>query len=286
MARTTVVSPGAAPAPLQNASEEELVTAFNAQADSIKSMNAGMTMTLTAGSAYSGVIKQYHEVSGFILAQRPADIRVIGQLPVVGTNIFDMVSDGKTFDISIPSQSKFVTGPANLERPSSKPIENLRPQHLLDAIFWRPVRRTEPVLIEEAAEGLKHYYVLTIVRRLPASAATEEPAPGSMNWEIVRKVWFDRADLQVARLTTYDPGGKIASDIRYNLWNATANPKYPAEMLIARPANDYQLRIEITKVTFNEDVTADRFVLTQPSGSQLVRVGEGDDKPAGSSTAR
>jgi outer membrane lipoprotein-sorting protein len=128
--------------------------------------------------------------------------------------------------------------------------------------------------------------VLTIVRRGAASGATEEAAAGSMNWEIERKIWFDRADLQVARLTTYDLGGKIASDIRYNLWNMTANPKYPAEMLIERPGNDYELKIEITKVTFNEDVKADRFVLTQPAGSQLVRVGEGADTPAGSSTAR
>ena len=120
-------------------------------------------MTLIAGSAYSGVIKQYHEVNGFILAKRPSDIRVIGQAPVVGTNIFDMESDGETFGIFIPPQNKFITGPARLERPSAKPIENLRPQHLLDAIFWQPVPEGAPVLIEEAGEGLTQYYVLTLV---------------------------------------------------------------------------------------------------------------------------
>ena len=105
-------------------------------------------MKLTAGSAYSGVIEQYHEVNGFILAARPADIRVIGQAPVVSKNIFDMVSDGSTFSIYIPSKNKFIVGPANLERRAEKPIENLRPQHLVDALFW-------PVIADQDASFIR-----------------------------------------------------------------------------------------------------------------------------------
>jgi outer membrane lipoprotein-sorting protein len=286
MQQTTVVKPGSVPAPAQNASKEELISAFNTQADAYQSLNAGMTMTLTAGSAYSGVIKQYHEVNGFILAQRPLSIRVIGQLPVVGTNIFDMVSDGKTFAIFIPSQNKFITGPADLERQSSKPIENLRPQHLIEALFWRAIGKTEPVLIEEAAEGLRQYYVLTVVRA-GSAGATAESVSGSNEWRIDRKIWFDRADLQVSRLTTYDPGGKIASDIRYGAWNEAASPKYPAQIELARPGNDYDLKIGITKVMFNEPVTADRFVLPQPPSAELVRVGDDSATaaPSGSKAA-
>jgi hypothetical protein len=94
---------------------------------SISALNASVTMKLSAGSAYTGAIEQYHEVNGFILAQKPSSIRVVGQAPVVGTNIFDMESDGKTFDVFIPSKNRFVTGPDNLERSFAKPIENLRP---------------------------------------------------------------------------------------------------------------------------------------------------------------
>ena len=55
-------------------------------------------MSPVAGSTYSGVIQEYHEVGGFILAARPAMIRVIGQAPLVAKDIFDMVSDGHTFE--------------------------------------------------------------------------------------------------------------------------------------------------------------------------------------------
>lgn len=223
-------------------------------------------MTLTAGSAYTGVIKQYHQIAGFILAQRPSDVRVIGQAPVVGTNIFDMVSDGKTFEIFIPSQNKFIVGPANVERPSAKPIENLRPQHLINAVFLNPIPADAPVLLEEEQEGNSQFYVLTVVRR----ASGSEP----QNWKIGRRIWFDRADLSIARVETYDSGGQLVSDVRYTEWSTTGEMKYPHEISLQRPTNDYRLDIGITKLTLNENITPDHFVLKQPPGTQLERVGE------------
>ena len=122
MRQTTVGQPSQAPVSLKTATKRELVEQYDELADSVASLNASVTIQLTAGSTYSGVIEQYHEVSGFILAQKPSNIRVIGQVPIVGKNIFDMESDGKTFHIFIPSKNQFLVGPADLERSSSKPI--------------------------------------------------------------------------------------------------------------------------------------------------------------------
>jgi outer membrane lipoprotein-sorting protein len=266
---TTVVKPSGPPVQLQAATKAELVERYNTLANSVKSMNLSVTITLTAGSAYTGVIKQYHQVNGFILAQRPADIRVIGQVPIVGTKIFDMVSDAETFRISMPTEHKFITGPTKLERPSSKPIENLRPQHLMGAIFWDPIPSRDPVLMEEAGDGGR-YYVLTAIHRV-----REGPAEDSgTDWEIAQKVWIDRADLTVARRQTYDPGGKIASDVAYSGWDTFGDVHYPRQVGLTRPGNDYKLQIGITKATFNETITADRFELKQPEGEDLVKVGE------------
>ncbi len=275
---TTVVRPSGPPAQLQTATKSELIAHYDQQAEAVNSLNASVTTTLTAGSAYTGVIKQYHEVKGFILAQKPSSIRVIGQAPVVGTNIFDMESDGETFRIFIPSQNRFLTGPANLERPSAKPIENLRPQHLTGAIFWEPIPAGSQLLLEEASEAASQYYVLTVVRRGNDPGAAATVADG----EIALKVWFDRADLSVARRQAYDPGGKLASDVRYGGWDAFGAERYPRQIALTRPGNDYKLQIGITKAAFNETISADRFVLRQPPGAELVKVGEGPEemKPA------
>ncbi len=260
----TVVQPSQVTAPLQSATKELLLDSYNRQAQAIQTINAGVTMKLTAGSAYSGVIEQYHEVNGFILAARPASIRVIGQAPVVGKNIFDMVSDGSAFSIYIPSKNKFIVGPASLERRAEKPIENLRPQHLVDALFWLPITDRTPVLFEEANEGAARFYVLTVVRSEPSAS----------NWEIAQKIWFNRTDLRVFRIQNFGPGGKVASDVAYGNWQTTAATAYPWLVNVTRPSEDYQLQITIKKLTVNEPVAPDRFSLPQPPGTDFVNLGE------------
>jgi outer membrane lipoprotein-sorting protein len=267
----TVVKPGQAPAAVQTATREQLIENYNRQAEAIQTLNAGVAMKLTSGSAYSGVIEQYHEVNGFLLAARPASIRVIGQAPVIGKNIFDMVSDGKTFEISIPSKHKFVTGPVNVRRPSSKPIENLRPQHLTDALLWAALPTQSTVLFEESSEANVRYYVLTVLRAPTGVNRAAESAP---DFEIAEKIWFDRADLHVARVEGFAAGGVVGSDVRYSDWQPAGERSYPRQIDIARPGEDYQLAIHINKLTLNAPLAADAFTLKQLAGEDLVRVGE------------
>lgn len=283
MSTKTAVVPSGTPFPLKASTKTELISQFNELANSVSSLNMTVTIRLTAGSTYTGTIEQYHEINGFILAQKPTSIRVIGQIPVVGKNIFDMESDGETFHIFIPSKNQFLVGLANLERPSAKPIENLRPQHLLDAIFWQAIPSAEPVLLEEVSVPPASFYVLTLVHIQGGNGPTNAAAEGSQDWTIDRKIWFDRTNLELVRGDIYDAGGKAVSIVRFNGWDMFGNMRYPRQILLDRPANDYQLQLMITKLTANEPITPDRFDLPQPPGTELVRVGE--DAPESRSTA-
>jgi hypothetical protein len=270
---TTTVAPQARPV-VRDATREELLDKYNQIALGVKSVNATVELKPVTGSKYSGVIEEYHEVKAFLLAARPADIRVIGQAPVVGTTVFDMASDAETFRVSIPSKNKFLVGQVASERASSKPIENLRPQHLLDALLWPEIRKEETVLFEEFNDETARYYVLTVLR-------------GGYRTEILRKIWFDRADLQVSRLQGYGPKGTLLSDVHLSDWQplvadpgrptAVANsaiPTFPRNISINRPHDDYRLDLQVDKVNLNDEIPADRFKLEQPAGSELVRVGE------------
>lgn len=268
----TVVRPSGTPVVFQTATKDELIARYNRQAEAITSINAAVEMQLTAGSVYTGLIEQYHQVNGFILGEKPSSIRVIGQAPIVGKNIFDMVSDGQTFRIFIPSKGKFIVGPANLERAAAKPIERLRPQHLTDALLWPATPGGVPVLYEEATEANSHYYVLTVVRPEQSAAGTNATGSSAPDWEIAQKIWFDQVDLNVARIETYEAGGKVSSDIRCRRWAASGALAFPREIVLSRPGDDYELRIGIKRLTLNEPIAADRFVLDQPPGTELVRV--------------
>ena len=113
----TVFAPAQRPV-AKDATREELLERYNSIVHGTKTLNATVQLKPTAGSKYSGVIDEYHEVKAFLLAARPAQIRVIGQAPVVGTTVFDMASDGETFRVSIPSKNKFLVGPVAMDRTS------------------------------------------------------------------------------------------------------------------------------------------------------------------------
>jgi hypothetical protein len=277
--KTTTLQPGAKPV-IQDATQEDLLAKYNRFAAAVKSVNATVQLRPTAGSRYSGVIEEYHEVKAFLLAERPAQIRMIGQAPIVGSTIFDMTSDAETFRVWIPSKNKFLVGQVALERTSSKPIENLRPQHLLDALLWPEIRKEEIVLFEEFNDETARFYVLTVLR-------------GGYRSEILRKIWFNRTDLQVSRLQSYGPKGVLLSDVHVADWQPLAGDQeqsaaaptqdvlaFPRAIRIERPHDDYQLDLQITKLALNEEIPADRFRLEQPVGSELVRVGENPEDKA------
>lgn len=260
---------------VKDATREELLDQYNLIARSTRTLNATVELKPTAGSKYSGVIDEYHEVKAFLLAARPAQIRMIGQAPVIGTTVFDMTSDSETFRVSIPSKHKFLVGLVAVERNSSKPIENLRPQHLLDALLWPEIRKEEASYVREFNDDTARYYVLTVLH-------------GGYQTEVLREIWFDRSDLRVARLYTFGPKGLLLSDVRLADWQTLENsasqttPAAPADSAVSfprairldRPHDDYRLDLQVTKISLNEEIPADRFKLEQPAGAELVQVGD------------
>jgi hypothetical protein len=276
----TTVTQGAARPIAKDATREDLIERYNAVARGVRSLNATLELKPTAGSKYSGVIQEYHEVKAFLLVARPASIRVIGQVPVIGKTAFDMASDGDTFRVSIPSKNKFLVGAVATTHTSDKPIENLRPEHLLEAFLWPEIRSGEEVLFEEFNDDSSRYYVLTVLR-------------GGYRTELLRKIWFDRADLQVSRIEEFAPKGLLSADIHLTDWrqvdsvapsaNATAadaTSLFAHTIVIDRPHDDYRLDLQVTKVTLNDEVPTARFQLDQPPGSELVHVGDDAQKSA------
>ena len=103
--------------PARDASLAELVAKIDAWSGAIHTMTATVDLEPTAGSVYSGVIKEYHDVKGFVLLRRPATIRLLGQAPMVRTTVFDMVSDGEEFRLYIPLKDKFIIGKTRISIP-------------------------------------------------------------------------------------------------------------------------------------------------------------------------
>ena len=258
--RETRIQPSQLPPPALEASLGDLVARLNTKSQSVRTMTATVDLEPTAGSIYSGVIKEYHDVRGFILIERPAMIRVLGQAPVLRTDIFDMVSNGEEFRLSIPPKEKFIVGKTAFRRPTKNSLENLRPQHILEALLIPDldISHDKPIL-EEAEENGRRFYVVDIVQ------------PGE-NGELRlnRKVWFDRVNLGLARVQFYEADGLYVEDVHYSDEHDFQRTNYPSHIELVRPIEDYRLTITVLKATFNQPIEAEKFVLNQPPGAQLV----------------
>lgn len=263
VSRTKRIAKSQLPPPPKQATVAELIGRINSQVAAVKTLTATVDMEPTAGSVYSGVIKQYHDVKGFILVKRPDWIRIQGQAPVVRTDIFDMASDGKRFSLYIPSKQKFYVGPTSLEKPSKNALENLRPQHIVDALLLQPLDTSKGCYFREEMEnGSERDYVI---------AEMSACAPGEL--QLKRKIWFDRADLEISRVQFYGSHGEYLEDVHYSNYQDFSGVHYPSRIVIHRPVEDYSLTITFLHAAFNQPIPASRFTLNKPANAQLIDLG-------------
>jgi outer membrane lipoprotein-sorting protein len=261
---------------LLTASEPDLESRIVQHFNAIQDFSATVDMVPALGTAEKSRITEYKDVRAYILFRKPTDIRIIGLFPVVRNKAFDMVANGSTFRLHIPSKSRFIVGNNEITALSSNKIENLRPQHFLEAMLVQPLLPEEkPVLLNLTDED-NAAYILAMVRTAPNG-----------NLRIARSVWFERTSLRLARMLKFDDAGNILTDARYSQWQNYDGVPFPKQIVINRPRDEYSVVITLVKADINKGVTDDKFVLEQPEGTQLQTLDEkGLSKPAAPEPAK
>ena len=268
-------------APLQAATQKELVDAINAQAARIQSMQATVDIDTSVGGESKGKITDYKEIRGYVLARKPAMLRMIGLMPIVRNRAFDMVSDGKEFKLWIPPKNRFVIGRNDAETVNPKqPLERIRPQNLYEAILIREIDPQDEIAVlengyETVLDPKRHLveqpdYEIVVVKK------------GKQGWFLSRKIIFSRTDLQPHRQFVYDENGRLVTDVRYGEYQDYDGIKFPTQIEIERPQEEYDITLNILKLELNKPITDDQFVLQQPPGAEVVRMGQQDDPGHGS----
>ena len=268
--RTRKVERQVSTAPLKSATQQELIDFVNQQADRIKSLQATVDIDASVGDAKNGRVTDYKEIRGYILARKPAMLRMIGQMPIVRNTAFDMVSDGREFKLWIPAKNKFVVGTNNIEafQPQQR-MENLRPQHIYDALLLREVTPDEIAVLENGTETVldeKKHRVEQPDYRL------EVIAKGSNGWYLSRKIEFSRTDLLPHRQQIYDQQGNAVSDANYQDYKDYGGIQFPNTIEIEMPREDYDITLNMVKLDINRQLKDEQFALAQPPGAEVVRL--------------
>jgi outer membrane lipoprotein-sorting protein len=262
--RRTITRQGGTKQALMVSDRDTLLQAVAKQYEAVKDFSATVDMTPALGTAEKNSITEYKDVRAYIRFRKDADIRLIGLYPVVRNKAFDMVSNGKDFKLHIPAKNRFIVGRNEIDQPSANKIENLRPQHFLDALLVRPIDlTTDKVILENLTDEDSAFYILHEIR----------PNNPDGQLQLRRTIWFNRQDLQMAREIIFDPAGNILTDARFSDWKTFDNVPFPNHIEINRPRDEYGVVIDLVKMDVNKGVPDDQFALPQPEGTTLQMVG-------------
>ncbi len=270
--RTRKIEHTASTAALQQATQAELIEDINRSAEKIQTLNAMVDIDTDVGGEKKGKVTEYQQIRGYILVRKPGMLRMIGLMPIVRNRAFDMVSDGETFRLSIPLKNRFYMGRNDIIQPSTKqPLENLRPQHIMDALLLRPIdAKNEVAVLESSTETLRDSKTKKLVDQ--PDYVINVVARNTGGWYLSRKVVFSRTDLQPHRQIVYDKLGNVATDARYEDYKDYEGVKFPAQIVVTRPQEEYSITLAVLKLKVNEKLSNDQFELPLPPGAQVVRL--------------
>ncbi len=248
--------------PLLTADKATLLAIINRNFSLVNKFNATVDMTPSIGSAEKSKITEYRDVRAYILFRKPSDIRIIGLYPVVHGKAFDMVSNGSEFKLYIPSKNRFIVGKNVIEAPSSNKLENLRPQHFLEALLVRPPADPSKLVMENYTDEDNAFYILHEI---------SEETGGQLKMR--RSLWFNRFNLTLSRQIVFNDEGNIESDSRYDQWRYFDAVPFPKHIDLNRPQDEYGVVIDVVKMEMNKNLPDERFVLEQPEGTTLQVLG-------------
>jgi len=201
--------------------------------------------------------------------RKPGMLRVLGLVPILGTRMFDMASDGKNFTLFIPSKNKVVKGLNALKKKSNNQVENMRPGFFFDAMVVRGLEPDDLYSVVSDSETIedasrRHLYtvpeyILSISRR---KGDTHQLTP-------VRVVVFRRDDLLPYQQDLFDSEGNLETQVEYSNYRNYDSVMYPSTIVIKRPLEEYQLVLTVESVKENMTLTDDQFQIKIPEGTPI-----------------
>jgi outer membrane lipoprotein-sorting protein len=260
------------PNTIRTATPAELVEQLNQRWEKLNSLNATVNIQASVLKSQEGVERDYTTFRGIILLRKPGMLRVYGRVPVIGTTMFDMASDGNNFTLYIPAKGLAIKGSDTLKTKSKSQIENMRPGFFFDAVVVRGLDPeddysvvSDSETIEDASKKhllLQPEYVLSIVR----------PSEGSRELKPVRVVTFHRDDLLPSDQDLYDNEGNLETHVSYSNYQDFGFGPYPSRIVIRRPQEEYQVVMTVEKVTENMSLTDDQFTIKVPAGIKVKQL--------------
>jgi hypothetical protein len=258
--------PGLSNSGMESLGDAQLLTAYNAQADLVRSLQAYAMVREEAGDKFGlSAKKQSGKLAATIQFQAPALLRITGVIPFSDREI-DMASNGSEFRLLVPVKRdmRFFVGSVDASADSPNPKENLRPQPLIDALRWpkgTPANAVEAQPADNTGRILSIH--LPTARGLPRTAQVE----------------FDVRNGTVSALSIYGADARLLWVIHYSDWEEVPNQAtgavagcYPRRIVLVQGQEDFQLDMRMLNLDLNPQIPTAHFLLNPPKGVPVVKL--------------
>lgn len=260
--------------PLSTIEKDKLIAEVNRFAD-VKTIRGKVDVKFEDNSfAESGISEKYRTADGQVIVEAPSKINLKIQIPVVGSDLVQMTSDGEKFRVAViccveEKYKKFVYGTNandygklrekardakgnNDQNRAISVFGSLRPQHFTDALIMRPVQTGEDYIYTQSeiyadepgttkkkspiARVIRGYYLLDELRKTETG-----------DYQITRRFWFDRVNaIRLAKQQVFDHKGVLETDIAYGVeqkFTDTGAHSLPIQVQITRPQERYSVKL-------------------------------------------
>ncbi len=269
-----------APTVVKDADAAQLVASINQAYRAIHSLSATVDLQASVGGARKGAVTDYTSFRSFILMQKPEMLRVLGLVPVIRTQAFDLVSDGTNFKLLIPPKNEAVEGKNTVTTKSPNPLMNLRPNLFIDAMLIREIGPEDQVFLTTDSDVIQDpktkkwfehkYYLLSVVQEKAASSDVPKGADAVRELVAKRVIRFNRENLQPVEQDIYDKDGtNVETKTLYGPLQTFGIERFPGTVTIQRPLEEYQIMLTVQKLVLNQPLASDQFELKIPDGVQV-----------------
>ena len=262
------------PSQVLSSSLDALVKNTTGRYEAIHTLNAKVEVTTSTGGGKQGRVVDYTSFSAYILLRRPDDLHFIGFLPVVGSKMVDMVTNGKTFTMVIPPKSRAITGSNSIDTPSSNPLENLRPGVFSDSLMIRSAGPEELVSLTSddriyQPDPTRKY----VVDEPEYDIGIYRTVANSTELKTQRVIHVGRATLLPYQQDIYDEKGQLVTVATYENYKMFGQTAFPSRITIRRPLDQLSLTLTITQLAVNQDLDDDQFAVPNiPASYQTQRL--------------
>ena len=272
---TRLVQKTLAPEIYRSASVETLQKEVSDRDAAIKTLNASVLITASTGGGKEGQVTEYHAFQGYIFVRKPRNLRVILQLPVIGSRALDMVSNGDTFTLVHATAGHgdvWMQGSNEVKTPSKNGLENLRPPVFFDSLLVPGVSPDEYVALNESTR------IVPVVGK--KNEAMEEPdydlaimkQKDGKVLQTLRVIHINRVNMLPYQQDIYNDDGQIVTQAKYDNYKDFGGQQFPSLITITRPLDEYSLKVQIKSLKLNETLEDDQFELKIPDGVTVQKM--------------